>query len=159
MERPYLMKRPERTSWTGTPRREEGQGLLEMMVGTVFLVIIVLILFEMGMLFYTYIVLLNASREGSVFASLHPDLAPGSEDYEEFLTVTSQEAIAAGLDPAYFEILPPETPQGTEPLKPIQVTVRYQLVNPTHGIILPFVGRFGLFQQATIMARTEMPIR
>jgi hypothetical protein len=144
---------------TVTPRREEGQSLLEMTVGTVFLLIIVVILFEMGMLFYTYIALLNAAREGSVFASLHPDLAPGSDNYEEYLTVTSQEALAAGLDLDLFEILPPETPEGREPLKPILVTVRYQLINPTHGIILPFVGRFGLFQQATITARTEMPIR
>jgi hypothetical protein len=133
--------------------------MLEMLLGTVFLAVIVLVLFEMGMLFYTYIVLLNSSREGSVFASLHPELAPGSEYYEEYVRITSEEAVAAGLDTDSFEVLPPETPGGPEPLQPIVVKVRYHLINPTHGVILPFVGRFGLFQDTWITARTEMPIR
>ncbi len=151
--------RPLQQTGAVSARHEEGQSMVEMLVGTVFFLVIMLILFEMGMLFYSYIALLNSAREGSVFASLHPELAPGSEDYEEYVRITSAEAVAAGLELSRFEVLPPETPQGTEPLKPIAVTVRYHLINPTHGIILPIAGRFGLFQNVWITARTEMPIR
>jgi hypothetical protein len=37
--------------------------------------------------------------------------------------------------------------------------VRYQVINPTQGIVLPLLGRMGLFQGAWMTARTEMPIR
>jgi hypothetical protein len=37
--------------------------------------------------------------------------------------------------------------------------VSYQLINPTSGIILPFMGRMGLFQSAWMTASTEMPIQ
>ena len=143
------------------PRRERGQSMLEMTVGLVFLVIIVLILFEMAVLFYSYIALLNASREGAVFAATHPTLVPGDSEYERFEAITTAEAVEGGLDtdPEFFEIHPPETPYGVAPLEPIIVRVSYQLVNPTSGIILPFMGRMGLFQSAWMTASTEMPIQ
>ena len=143
--------------------RESGQSMLEMTVGLVFLVIIVLILFEMAVLFYRYIALLNASREGAVFAATHPYIAEehDNSDYERFETITTAEAVKGGLDtdPEFFEIHPPETPYGVAPLEPIIVRVSYQLVNPTSGIILPFMGRMGLFQSAWMTASTEMPIQ
>ncbi len=140
---------------------ESGQALLEMTMGVVFLVIIILILFEMGVLFYSYIALLNASREGAVFAATHPTMEPGDRDYERYETITTAEAIEGGLiiEPGLFEIHTPETPEGVEPLDPIIVSVSYQLINPTQGIILPFLGRMGLFQSAWMTARTEMPIQ
>ena len=55
---------------------EKGQSMLEMTVGLVFLVLIVLVLFEMAVLFYSYIALLNASREGAVYAATHPTMSP-----------------------------------------------------------------------------------
>jgi hypothetical protein len=138
--------------------------MLEMTVGTVFLILIVLILFEMAMLFYSYIAVLNASREGALFASSHPELAggPGNTYWDTYLDITRAEANAAGLitDPAFLEIDPPELLEGSsEPLDPIMVKVHYQLVNPTQGIILPFLGRMGLFQSAWMSAATRMPIR
>jgi Flp pilus assembly protein TadG len=146
---------------------EEGQGLLEMTVGLVFLMGIVLILFEMAMLFYSYIALLNASREGAVYASSHPEVHdPSAAAYARFYEITSAEANAAGLitDTTYFEILDPVIDtscgsDGTDPLCPITVRVRYEVINPTQGIILPIMGRMGLFQSAWIQAETEMPIR
>jgi len=143
------------------PGREGGQSMLEMTVGMVFLVLIVLILFEMAVLFYSYIALLNASREGAVFAATHPTMVPGDSSYERYETITTAEALEGGLvtDPEFFEIHPPETPYGVDPLDPIIVKVSYQLVNPTSGIILPFMGRMGLFQSAWMTAKTEMPIQ
>ncbi len=146
--------------------------MLEMTVGLVFLVIIVLVLFEMAVLFYSYIALLNASREGAVFAATHPAIAlmedpgdpadPQYDNYVTYETITAAEAVAGGLrtDPEYFQIHEPEIPEGTtNPLDPIIVKVSYQLINPTQGIILPFLGRMGLFQSAWMTASTEMPIQ
>lgn len=143
---------------------EEGQGLLEMTVGLIFLMGIVLILFEMAMLFYSYIALLNASREGAVYASIHPEVIDtGAATYDRFYEITSAEANAAGLitDTTYFQVLTPwiDTSCGTDPLCPITVRVRYEVINPTQGIILPILGRMGLFQSAWMQAETEMPIR
>ncbi|MGC9333986.1 MAG: TadE/TadG family type IV pilus assembly protein [Anaerolineae bacterium] len=144
---------------------EDGQSVLEMTIGTVFLVLIVLILFEMAMLFYSYIAVLNASREGALYASSHPELSNGdttSTYYSTYLNITSAEAEAAGLitDAGFFEIDPPVLLEGSaEPLAPIMVRVSYQLINPTQGIVLPFLGRMGLFQSAWMSAATRMPIR
>lgn len=142
--------------------KEAGQSMLEMTFGLVFLVIIVLILFEMALLFYSYIAILNASREGAVYASLYPDIADTTNPhYSEYEAIVTAEAQAAGLntEPSVFEVFLPETPQGTDPLDPVIVKVSYQVINPTQGIILPFLGRMGLFQGAWMTARTEMPIR
>jgi hypothetical protein len=140
---------------------EKGQAMLEMTMGTVFLVIIILILFEMAVLFYSYIALLNASREGAVFAATHPTIVPGDSDYVRYEEITTAEALAGGLrtEPEFFEIHPPETPEEIEPLDPIIVRVSYQLINPTQGIVLPFLGRMGLFQSVWMTASTEMPIQ
>ncbi|MCL7453452.1 MAG: pilus assembly protein [Anaerolineae bacterium] len=143
---------------------EDGQSMLEMTVGTVFLLLIVLILFEMAMLFYSYIAVLNASREGALFASSHPELASdvSSPYYATYLEITRAEANAAGLvaDETFLVIDRPELLEGSaEPLDPIMVTVHYQLINPTQGIILPVLGRMGLFQSAWMSAATRMPIR
>ncbi|MBN1135665.1 MAG: pilus assembly protein [Anaerolineae bacterium] len=144
--------------WLGMrpDRNEKGQALLEMTFGTVFLLLIILIVFEMALLFFSYIALLNASREGAVYASLHPDMAPGSEEYDTYVEITSNEALAAGLNTAtgFFTI--------TTPIKDtasITVTLSYKIVNPTQGIILPWLGRMGLFQSAIMSAWTVMPIR
>jgi Zn-dependent protease with chaperone function len=141
------------------PLREEGQSMLEMTVGVIFLLIIVLILFEMAMLFYSYIAVLNASREGAVYASAYPDM--NGTQYQRYENITTAEAQAAGLntDPAFFVVDAPETPNGNEPLQPIIVRVHYQLINPTQGILLPVMGRMGLFQSAWMTGETKMPIR
>ena len=140
---------------------ESGQSMLEMTFGVAFLAIVVLILFEMAVLYYSYIALLNASREGAVFAATHPTMEAGDSDYERFERITTAEAVEAGLvtEPGFFEIHPPEKPEGVEPLDPIIVRVSYQLINPTQGVILPFLGRMGLFQSAWMTASTEMPIQ
>jgi Flp pilus assembly protein TadG len=148
-----LRRRLERRS----RRNEKGQALLEMTFGTVFLLLIVLVVFEMALLFYSYIALLNAAREGAVYASVHPNMEPGSEQYEIYLEVTENEAVAAGLNTAtgYFTI--------TEPIITdcisVTVTLDYKIVNPTQGIILPILGRMGLFRSAIMSAWEIMPIR
>jgi hypothetical protein len=133
--------------------------MLEMTAGLIFLLIIVLILFEMAMLFYSYIAVLNASREGAVYASAYPEMSQGQ--FQQYEGIAAAEAQAAGLntDPAFFVVDAPLTPEGTAPLKPIIVRVHYQLINPTQGVFLPMLGRMGLFQSAWMTAETKMPIR
>jgi hypothetical protein len=140
-------------------RREEGQAMVEMTVGTIFLLIIVLILFEMAMLFYSYIAVLNASREGAVYASMYPVM--NEAQLARYRQITGEEASAAGLNtaPAFFIVDPPETPEGTDPLDKVIVKVHYQLINETQGVVLPLLGRMGLFQSAWMTGKTEMPIR
>lgn len=137
---------------------EEGQSMLEMTVGVIFLLLVVLVLFEMAMLFYSYIAALNASREGAVFASLYPDLTEGDPLYGRYVYIVNAEAQASGLNLDYFTVYPPEAPVN-EPLYPVIVKVDYELLNPTQGIFLPMLGRMGLFQSAKMTAKTEMPIR
>jgi len=139
-------------------RGQEGQSMLEMTVGVIFLLIVVLVLFEMAMLFYSYIAALNASREGAVFASLYPDLREGDPLYGRYVSIVNAEAQAAGLNTDYLTVHPPEAPV-IEPLYPVIVRVDYELLNPTQGIFLPILGRMGLFQSAKMTAKTEMPIR
>lgn len=141
--------------------KEEGQSLIEMTLGIVFLLGILLVLFEMTMLFRTYISLLNAAREGAVYASAHPDMVPDTPEYEEYEFVTRAEALASGLnvDPEFLEIQPPVPEIPIQPGQGIRVTLRYQLINPTEGIILPLVDRMGLWRTTWIQASAEMPIR
>jgi hypothetical protein len=133
--------------------------MLEMTVGMIFLLIIVLVLFEMAMVFYSYIAVLNASREGAVYASAYPDM--NSAQFQQYQLVASTEAMAAGLntDPAFFKVDPPETPEGIAFPGKVIVRVHYQLINPTQGVVLPLLGRMGLFQSAWMTGETEMPIR
>lgn len=151
-----VLARLGRRSGRRRERKEEGQALLEMTFGTIFLLLIVLIIFEMAMLFYSYIALLNASREGAVYASLHPNMTVGSPEYTSYLAVTSNEAEAAGLNTAtgFFTVTTP-----TKDTQSITVTLSYKIVNPTQGIILPWLGRMGLFETAIMSAWTCMPIR
>jgi hypothetical protein len=149
---------------------EEGHSLLEMTFGTTFLLLVAIVLFESAMIFRAYIGVLNSAREGAFYAAHHPDMvfgaqitcATASPDGNEayvFMWHICQETIASGLDPDYLQVLPPETPEGTDPQDPIIVTVEYELVNPTGSIVLPWLGRMGLLDSFPISASNEVPIR
>jgi hypothetical protein len=141
-----------------------------MTAGTVFLLLVAIILFESAMIFRAYIGVLNCAREGAFYASHHPDIyfgaqitcASASPDGDEpyvLMWHICQEASASGLDLDHLRVLPPETPQGIEPQDPLILTVEYDLVNPTHGIVLPWLGRMGLLDSFPISASSQVPIR
>jgi hypothetical protein len=151
-------------------RENGGQSLAEMAVGTLGLLVVVVILFEGALLFRAYLAVRNASREGASYAAQHPvvdsweamtceDALPEGSDYGEYVWHTCQRAVAAGLSPEYLQVVQPTTPQGTAPHSPVRVTVNYQLVNPTHGILLPFLGRLGWLSSFPISASAEAPSR
>jgi hypothetical protein len=57
---------------------EQGQAVVEFAYTFPFLVILFLVVFEMGILFATYLSMVNAAREGAMFASLNPKLVYSS---------------------------------------------------------------------------------
>jgi len=158
---------------TAEAHNEQGQSLVEMTVGMVFLALVVLVLFEMTSVFQAYIALLNASREAAFYAAAHPNMPPHGEitcehacqyqyqgwEFKDFVCLACQEAMASGLDTDYLQVPYPEKPEGSDPQSPIRVTVHFQMINPTHGIILPWLGRMGLLTSFPISASTEVPIR
>ncbi|MBM3127063.1 MAG: hypothetical protein FJ009_00325 [Chloroflexi bacterium] len=56
-------------------RTTSGQSMLEVAVALPFLLLIIFALLEMGIVFASYLSLVNATREGAVFATMYPDLA------------------------------------------------------------------------------------
>jgi Flp pilus assembly protein TadG len=54
--------------------REQGQSLVEMSLGSVFLLLVVLVLFESVMVFRSYIGVLNVAREGAFWVAHYPDM-------------------------------------------------------------------------------------
>ena len=135
---------------------------------SVFLIILSVVAFEIGVMYFSYIALLNASREGAIYASSHPELADPArtpEDSQEYLRFT--EGIVKGeirlghlVDPARLTIHRPVLVNGTSNLgAPIMVWVDYQLVTFTSTMRLPFFGRFGLPNYWPMSASTTMPIR
>jgi Flp pilus assembly protein TadG len=53
---------------------QNGQSMVEVAVALPFLMLIVVALVEMGIVFASYLSLVNATREGAIFASMHPEL-------------------------------------------------------------------------------------
>ena len=55
-----------------TSRKEKGQGLVELAIILPLLLIILLGTIDFGRVFYAYVTITNASREGARYGSLHP---------------------------------------------------------------------------------------
>lgn len=55
-----------------TPGKEKGQGLVELAIILPLLLIILLGIIDFGRVFYAYVAITNASREGARYGSLHP---------------------------------------------------------------------------------------
>ncbi len=124
-------------------RNEKGQSLVEVSVGVVLLLLIVIIVFEAGLVFSTYVALLNAAREGAAYASTC-DLPLDEKHKAAFIETIQKEAETSGLDPNKLQITGPNTDLGVERGNPVTVIVGYELVTFTSTIRLPFFGRFGL---------------
>ena len=136
---------------------ERGSALVEVAFGSLFLLGLIIALFEMGMVFSAYVAVINASRAGATYASMHPD--PLDPEYGRYAEIARHELRAARLDMSKVQVLPPETPEGTEPGRPIRVTVIYRLSTFTSTLSLPVFGRFGLPSEYTLAWTTTVPIR
>jgi hypothetical protein len=157
---------------------EEGQGLIEAAVGFVFLLLILLAMFEMAIVFASYIALLNCSIQGAVYAAAYPryhmvegPLEPDDphysyyQFYQEYESIIRSEALAGGLSLDSLHISPPQLPSGTlqgEVLSgntPITVTLEYHMTTFSSEIIFPLFDRFGLPSEYHISARSAVPSR
>jgi len=80
-------------------RQHAGQSLLEISVAVPFLLLIVFALVEFGIIFASYLSLVNATREGAVFASMYPDLADptcGATPNPQCIGAKDNQAFGAG---------------------------------------------------------------
>ena len=140
---------------------EKGQGLVEAAVAFLFLLSILLAMFEMAVLFSSYIALLNTSIQGAIYAAGQPLMQadPPDAHYDQYVSIIRSEALAGGLSWTDLGILPPQLPANVQPGSPITVTVRYTLTTFASEIAFPFFERFGLPSQYHINARAAVPIR
>lgn len=151
--------------WNWIRRSERGQSIVEVSVVSIFLILLVIVVFEAGVTFASYIALLNASREGALYASAHPELVTLPEDDARYIVFTENVVkgeIQAGnmLDADRLTIERPILVEGTSRSgDPIMVRLHYQLYTFTSSIRLPFLGRFGLPDYWPLSAWTIMPIR
>jgi hypothetical protein len=142
-------------------RKEEGQGLLEAAVAFLFLLIILIAMFEMAMVFASYIALLNTAVQGAVYAAGYPDMesSPPDANYDRYVSIMQAEILAGGLSWVDVRINPPELPANIVADEPITVTVDYTMTTFASEVVFPMFGRFGLPTRYHISARTAVPIR
>ena len=153
--------------WYWLRRDERGQSLVEVAGVSVFLLLIGIMIFEVGVTFSSYIALLNASREGAVYASERIELCDPARTPEDSTEYINYEAAALGevrlghmVDASKLTLHRPEIVSGTGTYgDPIKVQVDYQLQTFSSSIELPLLGRFGLPHYWPLSASTTMPIR
>ncbi len=181
----HLVKRDRRRRRSRQPQDESGQSLVEIAVGAPFLILLVLAFIEMGIVFAVYISLINAAREGAMFASKYPQLSDWAshaddeytcpdascptlgEEYENRIanevfvepgqTLVGRQLIAE--DPHPLEAAHPVVVGSLEKGNPITVTVTYSVETFTSRMVLPFFGRFGLPNKYVLHYSIAMPIR
>lgn len=129
-------------------KRERGQALVELAMLLPILLIILLGIIDFGRVFYAYVTITNAAREGARYGSLHvfQDAAIEQRVIDEAantVTIDSGEITVSwgGDDPDH-----PDT---------IAVTVNHTFTTLFFGN-LPFMG--DSFREIDIIAQAEMPV-
>jgi len=142
-------------------KEEEGQGLVEAAVTFVFLLAIFIAMFEMVMLFTSYIALLNTSIQGAVYAAGHPNMVanPPDSSYEQYVSIMRAEALAGGLSERDIGYSLPQLPTNVAPGEALTVTIEYTMTTFASEIAFPLFGRFGLPEVFRIRASSAVPIR
>lgn len=123
-------------------KRERGQSLVELAIMLPILLIILLGIIDFGRVFYAYVTITNASREGARYGSMHP------LSTDEINSRVKQEA--AGT----LTILDDDITI-TSDTDTITVTVETTFTTLFFGN-LPFMG--DSFREIDMMAQTEMPV-
>ncbi len=148
-------------------RDEKGQSIVEVSVGLVFLLLLVIIMFEGGIMFSTYMALIDAARDGARYASERPWLDPNDpaperiEAYKKYEGIIRTTASSSGLtDPTKLIIYPPEIVDNAPPEHDeIVVRVTYRVETFTSSITLPFFGRMGLPYYWPLTYEARWPIK
>ena len=118
-------------------------------------------MFEMALVFSSYIALLNTAVQGAIYAAGYPEMEsnPPDTNYEKYVSIIQAEALAGSLSWVDVGINPPELPANVVSGEAITVTVEYTMTTFASEIIFPMFGRFGLPSEYHISARTAAPIR
>ncbi|MBI5653910.1 MAG: pilus assembly protein [Chloroflexi bacterium] len=131
-----------------------------------FLLFLVLALYEMAQVFTAYIALVNAAREGAVFASLNSELSDpvkvpsDNQLYKDYTDRVKQEILALELNPQYLTVSRPVSATVAPSTRPsITVTLGYQLQTFVGTVAVPFFGRMGLPSTYGLSYSVGMPIR
>jgi hypothetical protein len=142
-------------------RGEEGQGLLESAVAFLFLAVVLAVMFEMAVVFGSYIALLNSAVQGAIYAAGHTEMQnnPPDEAYQQYTSIVQAEVLAGGLSWIDTDLHAPELPPNIEPGAPLTVTVDYTMTTMFSEVVFPMFERFGLPSRYHISARTTVPIR
>lgn len=172
-----------RSKITSQHTAEDGQSIVELAIGIPFVLLIIIAIIEMGLIFATYVSMINATREGAIFASMHPELLTATHDdcslgantgtlwcqYQarvknEVFVATAEQLRANQLltydtDTAVVVDAPTVTGGASGPGDPITVHVSANLSTFSSNVSLPFFGRFGLPNTYTLSYSFQMPIR
>jgi hypothetical protein len=142
--------------WPFGSAGEEGQGLVEAAVSFLFLLMILLAMFEMVMVFSAYISLLNTSTQGAIYASgrCSMEYDPPSESYLKYVSIMESEALAGGLSWVDLRFNPPVWSPEDADEPAVTVTVEYTLTTFFSEVVFPMFGRFGLPTEYHISARS-----
>nr|WP_290668715.1 TadE family protein [Ardenticatena sp.] len=140
--------------------REHGQSLVEMSLTLIFLLVMLVAIFEMARVFTTYLTLVSSTRHGALYlidkpAMLNelgrsncqdPDLSQSqTPTLYEFCRRIVESAQTKGLDPARLVISDPVYTDIGNGRYEIFVSVTYSLNDLfTSTLNFPIVGRFGL---------------
>ncbi len=170
-------------------KKHRGQSVIELSLTLPLLLMLVLALIEMGVVFGSYISLANATREGAVFAAMHPELTdPANDDntygsgtrtvWEEYVKRVNDEIVVLVGEPLREgQILDTDTLTVDRPVLgpapgpscpgsnprnigcPITVTASYRIHTFVSEMSLPGVGRLGLPNFYELRYSVGMPIR
>jgi hypothetical protein len=152
-----------------------GQNTVEMAVVVPFVLILLIALFEMGQVFFAYIALVNATRDGTIYATQNPDLATlcpnpipqvGSAGFlamdqkcKNFAERLTADPIAATLDSRSMTIARPSL--AANPItggQVVNVTIRYKLQTFTTSMSMPIFDRMGLPNEYTLSYSLQMEV-
>ncbi len=114
--------------------RTRGQSLVEFAVILSLLILIMLGVFDLGRVFYSYVVITNAAREGAYYGAMHPAIYPEEENYGLIVARVISEAQGSGvaLEADEVTLSAASTDSGT----PITVSVQHDFSLLTSGILL-----------------------
>ena len=133
--------------------------MVESVVGLLFLLLVIILTFEMLFVFMSYMTLMNSAAQGAIQASGHPNMVTGDAHYDDYIADIQGEAVAGGLTWNDVSIHPPLLPPTVIQGEPITVTIDYTMTTPFSEIIFPMFGRFGMPTEYHITAWTAVPIR
>jgi len=115
---------------SGFVKEENGQSLVEFTLVLPLLLLLMMGIFEFGRIFYDYLIITNASREGARWAVV------GKSD-NEVINIVNDSCATIDLERLQIEITPAENERKRG--EPLEISLRYEvdMIVPLWGVVLP----------------------